>query len=80
MANPHVQPPSQLPSLGTDWELSDYELSDYELLKYALQNEKASPEILQYENDLVQRVYMQLEHQVGTFTPSLCAFLLSFRV
>lgn len=61
--------PSQPLSLGTEWA-EDYELSDYELLKYALQNEKASPEILQYENDLVQRVYMQLEHQVRSF--NLC--------
>lgn len=38
--------------------------SDAELLKQALMNEKASPEILAYEADLVERIYLQLDHQV----------------
>jgi hypothetical protein len=41
--------------------------TDYELLKHALQNEKAAPELLPYEDELVQRVYLQLEHQVRSF-------------
>jgi len=44
--------------------------TDYELLKHALQNEKAAPELLPYEDELVQRVYLQLEHQVRSFINS----------
>jgi len=29
-------------------------------------NEKASPEVLPYEDDLVARIYLQLEHQAST--------------
>jgi hypothetical protein len=45
--------------------------TDYELLKHALQNEKAAPELLPYEDELVQRVYLQLEHQVGSLYKNL---------
>ena len=56
---------SQPLSFGSQGDaILDY--SDYELLKQALQNEKAAPELLQYEDELVQRVNSQLEHQVST--------------
>lgn len=38
--------------------------SDAELLKSALMNEKASPEILQYETDLIGRVEQNMDYQV----------------
>jgi hypothetical protein len=39
--------------------------SDATLLKHALMNEKAAPEILAYEGDLVERINLQLEHQAS---------------
>lgn len=59
MADPFSQPFS----LGTEG-IDGLELSDYDLLRHALQNEKAAPELLPYEDELVQRVYLQLDHQV----------------
>ena len=38
--------------------------SDAEELKGALMNEKASPEILQYETDLIERIEMSMDYQV----------------
>ena len=49
-------------SLGDD-DIAD-EYSDYLLLKRALQNEKAAPELLPYEDELIQRINALLEHQV----------------
>jgi hypothetical protein len=37
--------------------------SDALLLKHALMNERAAPELLPYEADLVERVQLQLDHQ-----------------
>jgi len=56
---------SQSLSIGTPGA-STVDLSDYELLKNVLMNEKASPEVLPYEDDLVARIYLQLEHQAST--------------
>jgi hypothetical protein len=50
----------------------DDDLSDPELLKRALMNEKASPEILPFEDQLVERVYLQLDHQVGICIVFVC--------
>lgn len=55
---------SQGLTLGTQGE-TELDYTDYELLKHALQNEKASPELLPYEAELVDRVYLQLEHQAS---------------
>ena len=45
--------------------MDDYEMlistTDVELLKRAWRNEKAAPEILQYESSLVQRIKEQIE-------------------
>lgn len=38
--------------------------SDIELLKQALLNEKASPEILQFQTDLILRVEAIIDYQV----------------
>lgn len=38
--------------------------SDAEQLKSALQNEKAAPEVLQYETDLIARIEQNLDYQV----------------
>ncbi len=38
--------------------------TDYHLLKKALMNEKASPEILPYQHDLLSRVYIRIDQQV----------------
>lgn len=43
------------------------EINDYENLKYLLMNEKASPEILPYQEDLVSRLYLKIEQQVRSF-------------
>jgi hypothetical protein len=56
---------SQAIAFGTQAE-EDHDFTDYELLKQALMNEKASPEILQFENNLIERIYHWLEHQVIT--------------
>lgn len=45
--------------------------SDVELLKRAWRNEKAAPEILQYEGALVQRVKGQIELVVNCLNPSI---------
>ena len=67
---------SQPLSFGTQAE-AELDHTDYELLKFALQNEKASPELLPYEVELVQRVYLQLEHQVSI--QSMMDYLVSVR-
>ena len=56
---------SQPLSIGTPGA-STLDYSDYELLKQALMNEKAAPELLPFEGDLVERVGQQLEHTVST--------------
>lgn len=38
--------------------------TDYDLLKKALMNEKASPEILPYQHDLLSRLYIRIDQQV----------------
>lgn len=38
--------------------------SDAELLKYALLNEKASPDVLAYEDDLITRIESHIDYQV----------------
>ena len=38
--------------------------NDYILLKHVLMNEKASPEILPFETDLLSRLRMRMEQQV----------------
>jgi len=43
----------------------DDDMNDYQLLKRAFMNEKASPEILPFQEDLVSRLYMQMNQQVG---------------
>ena len=42
--------------------------TDVELLKRAWRNEKAAPEILQYESSLVQRIKEHIELASGTFS------------
>eukprot|EP00889_Picochlorum_renovo_P003280 jgi/Picre1/30310/NNA_005674.t1 len=37
--------------------------TDYDLLKKALMNEKASPEILPYQHDLLSRLYIRIDQQ-----------------
>lgn len=54
---------SQAFSIGTP-SASAVDNTDYELLKNALMNEKASPEILPFEEDLIQRINYLLDHQV----------------
>ena len=44
---------------------NDADMNDYQLLKRAFMNEKASPEILPFQEDLVSRLYMQMNQQVG---------------
>lgn len=39
--------------------------SDAELLKSALMNEKAAPEILQFETDLIERIESNMDYQVS---------------
>ena len=55
---------SQQVTLGTQGE-PELDYTDYELIKQALMNEKASPELLPYEAELVDRILMQLEHQAS---------------
>ena len=43
--------------------------SDAEELKGALMNEKASPEILQFQTDLVGRIEMRIDYQVRASPP-----------
>jgi hypothetical protein len=38
--------------------------SDAELLKHALLNEKASPDVLAYDNDLITRIESHIDYQV----------------
>lgn len=38
--------------------------SDAELLKGALMNERASPEVLQFETDLISRIEQNIDYQV----------------
>lgn len=38
--------------------------SDAELLKGALMNERASPEVLQFETDLISRIEQNVDYQV----------------
>ena len=52
--------PSALGSQGGDAAAA---ASDAALLKHALMNERAAPELLPYEADLVERVQLQLDHQ-----------------
>eukprot|EP00890_Picochlorum_soloecismus_P003979 jgi/Picsp_1/4582/NSC_01952-R1_protein len=44
----------------------DDDMNDYQLLKRAFMNEKASPEILPFQEDLVSRLYMQMNQQEET--------------
>lgn len=63
--------PSQLSfqSQGTDMTSSLYSShNDYMALKRALMNEKASPEILEFEVDLLTRLTVRIEQQVRLFS------------
>lgn len=53
-----------LDSQEADYETSE-EVSDFLLLKKALLNERMAPEILQYKEDLVERVKAKLQRQEG---------------
>jgi len=57
--------------LGGSQDAFDPTGNDYVSLKRALMNEKASPEILPFESDLVSRLYTRTDHQSSILEDSL---------
>lgn len=62
---------SQMQATGQQEEASTSGRSDIELLRAAVLNEKAAPELLHYEADLIGRIEQLIDYQVRA-APARC--------